>query len=417
MRVMKRSLILCTLFFFIIASQLYAGIHGTGMGGIKSVTSEGPGDISRNPALLGTMTADKAFSLFAIARAYTLYNIEADINTSLTPNITDVDVDDPLHLGGSVLAAYAFKAGSSTYGVSLEGYEGNLGSHETGERTLHYDTGNSSESKTKKTTISPAINMAMGWHTGNNSFMGLQVILGNKLILEEEKDSLDSKTENVTQLHSLELGFGYTKRTEKSEIGVLLRSGTFTLEKKSMDKEFDALESDSNSTEFWPKYDKGLQLLTGAYTLITEKTGFGIEFGYRFPVTFVDKSLNADDTAKTVSENTTPISTRSSVTLKGGFEFFLDDATSMNTGIGYESYEISGRKDGSVVDLSLSVLSWIIGYNHMLSPGSELSLVIITYRQKGESFIRVEEGSAYYQLKGKDTRYAFEIGGGITRTF
>jgi len=407
---MKRSLILSVIFSFIFASQLYAGIHGTGMGGIKTVTSEGPADISRNPALLGTITAEKSLALFATARAYTLY--DSDVNISSNIASTDVDVDDPLYLGGSILAAYAFKSGSSTYGISLEGYEGNLVSHETGKQTYS----GSVESKTKKITINPAINMAMGWDTGNNSFWGLQVILGNKYETEKTEEP-GSKTENINQKHSVELGMGYNYRDAKTEIGILLRTGTFSLEKKTREKDFTSGVSDSNSTEYWPKYDKGIQIITGAYTKINEKTGIAMEFGYRFPVIFVDKSLNDNDAVSTVYEDTIPVSSKGGVLLNGGFEYFLSDTSTVNSGLGYQYYNAEGRDDGNVTRLSLSVLLWTVGYNRQLSPGSELSLLLITFRQRGESMSRFEDESYSFELDTDDTRYAFEIGGGITRTF
>ncbi len=407
---MKRSLVLSAIFSFILASQLNAGIHGTGMGGIKSVTSEGPADISRNPALLGTMTAEKSLALFATARAYTLYDIDLEIY--FNDIFTNVDLDDPLYLGGSIMAAYAFKSGTSTYGISLEGYEGNLVSHETGKQTY----GGTIDSKTKKITINPAINMAMGWDTGNNSFWGLQVILGNKYETEETKEP-DSKTENINQKHSVELGMGYNYRDAKTEIGILLRTGTFSLEKKKRDKDFSSGLSDSNSTEYWPKYDKGIQLITGAYTKINEKTGIAMEFGYRFPVTFVDKSLSNNDDVSTVYEDTIPVSSKGGVLLNGGFEYFLSDTSTVNSGLGYQYYSAEGRDDGNVNKLSLSVLLWTVGYNRQLSPESELSLLLITFRQRGEAMSRFEDDSFSYELDSDDIRYAFEIGGGITRTF
>ncbi|HMB20427.1 MAG TPA: hypothetical protein VKQ10_05105, partial [Spirochaetota bacterium] len=87
------------------------------------------------------------------------------------------------------------------------------------------------------------------------------------------------------------------------------------------------------------------------------------------------------------------------------------------TGLGYQYYNASGRDDGNVNKISLSVLLWTLGYNLQLSPGSELSLLLITFRQRGETMSRFEEDSFSFELDTDDTRYAFEIGGGITRTF
>ena len=414
---MKRSIVPAIFLFFMTISLAHAGIHGTGMGGIKTVTSEGPGDISRNPALLGTMTADKSLALFATARAYTIYDTELDVQTS-SGDIKSVDQQTPLLLSGSVLAGYSFKSGSTVYGLSLEGYEGNLFSWESKEVdyviTLPPDI--TETSKTKTTTISPAINMALGYHTGNNRFLGFQVILGNKFEMEEE-NGLDSTTKKTNQKHSIEMGFGYNYRDDNTEIGILVRTGTFTLEKRTREKDFSSGLSDSNSTEYWPKYDKGIQIVTGAYTKITQKTAIAMEFGYRFPVTFVEKSLGDDDNTSTVYEDTIPVYSKGAIILNGGVEYFLSDTSTINTGLGYQQYSAGGRDDGSVNKLSLSVLLWSVGYNRQLTPGSELSLLLITFRQKAEAMARFEDGSSSFELETDDTRYAFEIGGGITYTF
>ncbi len=411
---MKRLIVPATLLFFMMISLAQAGIHGTGMGGIKTVTSEGPADISRNPALLGTMTADKALALFATARAYTIYDTEIDAETSLA-SITSVESKDNLYLGGSLLTAYAFKSGSSSYGISLEGYEGNLFSWETSTTRYNFSAASSNEDDSEKISFNPAINMAMAWHSGDNRFWGFQVIIGNNFVSEEE-DKDQGKTEKTSQKHTIELGLGYTVKSDTTQIGILLRSGTFSLEKKYMKADFQTGVTDSNSTEYWPKYDKGIQVTTGAYTKINEKTGIAMEFGYRFPVTFVEKNL-VDDNVSTVYEDTIPVSSKGAVLLNGGVEYILSDTSNVNTGLGYQHYSAGGRDDGSVNELSLSVLLWTIGYNLQLTPGSELSLLLITFRQKADSRIRFEDGTNYFDVDAEDTRYAFEMGGGITYTF
>ncbi len=224
------ALVLCAL-----SSSGEAQIKGSSMGNLISVVTDGPFDAGRNPALLSLQTADSA------AGAYVRYRVID--NTDLTyksPLPMDLGELSTVNAGG--VAAYSMKFSGSVLGFAIGEIGGDLVSLRKSRAT--YIPMNEEREKEEVFEAKPSLALALAFPLTDASSIGFQLITtaGYKRT-DKPKDyfnagnpiaSLDTyhKTE---QSISARAGFGYSMRTQHTQVGLVLNSGTASLQRQELE--------------------------------------------------------------------------------------------------------------------------------------------------------------------------------------
>lgn len=431
-----------------LSTHAYAQPKGTLMGGLVSIVSDGPFDVSRNPALLSLQTSQNAAGVFIRLRPYDKheYCVEAPI---------EIDRGQPKVIYAGGMAAYSRKSGSSSWGFALG---------EVGNDLVSYSK---TKMRTFNTMMSPIViadyeteetleTNPMGFATyalrlSDADAVGFQVCAGysykkTSKIKDTYVDSLlvGKLTKNDRIIGSVKFsgGIGYLHSTADSQVGLLLKPGVAVIENEKYNYTFidladgapgsmtsppapDDSRSAGKSTADRFMYAKGMSITVGGYQKLSPLFGLAFEAEFTPENSYTDRNLDIDGTAvyddevsgyRIVSSKDF-LTAKNSVVLRGGVEISPYDGISFFVGGGYNYQDISiisendegkGQTQGK---MEFFYTTFGVNYNTR----RDINFAFIVFTGKIVSDYRVEKNS--FSIRMKDTYTLLDAGIAVTTAF
>ncbi|MCU0845362.1 MAG: hypothetical protein MUC76_10595 [Spirochaetes bacterium] len=236
--------------------------------GSAQVRGTGMGNLARNPALLSMQTTDRS------AAAYVRYRALDDTNVDYESSLP-IDVGQPSTVNAGGVIAYSIKRSGSVLGFAFGEMGDDLVSLRESKAT--YSPSYIEKENEKIFETYPSIAAALALPLTDGSSIGFQVIVttGYKRT-DKTKDyfniitpiaSLD--TQKTDQSISASAGFGYLLRTQNTQAGFLLRSGTASLKRQTFEYDHQDIDtpiasrSGSDSTPAKIYYSESPQFTVG----------------------------------------------------------------------------------------------------------------------------------------------------------
>lgn len=439
---------------------LFARGKGSSMGNIRSVASDGPFDAARNPALLPLLAENSAGAYFS----YKYFSgIETDSSQNISINnpgiasieTTNYSASDPdiTGMSGHVACTFAFDNTSIGFAATESGKDqystiknksytelsGTLGG--TTPVTLNIK----SESETEE--INPAFAASLGFRLSNENLIGFQIIITTLNKVEKSKSDLitagynESKQEIIKKDRgiSAEIGLGYLKKTDNTQIGLLIESGNFSWIKKNADYNYyknDYVTSSEytgkSSRSIDGEHTTGINLTAGGFSRINSFIALAFEASLRMADVFTDKDmqLNTDIDPPVFEKKSNTITIKNTYSIGGGVEINPVNDLAFMLGIGRINSG-SESSDNSYMDYDngawgfnsyqYSFLTYGIYYKFLHNVNIIISGALVRIKATGryESRYENEETGEYKKMYIQEKRKGefIDIGMGLNFIF
>lgn len=409
---------------------------GSSMGNIKTVASDGSFDAARNPALLPLLTQNTAGAYFS----YKYYsNIEIDSlqnihmekptqNLSVGSSDSTADKPEMSGLSGHAACTLALDKIYLGFAAAESDKDQYFISKSTSSTTLWGTIGGSDatlniDSKTETSEINPAFVSSLGFSIADDSFIGFQIIVTslNKTektqsdtIIQIAAASANYKEEVKKEDTgiSAEIGIGILKKTENTQIGLLIKSGEFTWLKKSADFEYYRNDGTVNSGLFTGGTSRsldgvhttGINITAGGFSRINSLIAVACEASFRLYNGYSDKDmkLNTEPVNPVFGKESSTITINNSFSFGCGIEINPLNDLAVTLGIGRINFSSdSGDNEYSDYDNG----AW--GYNSsdysFITSGLQYSLLDNVNLIISGAFIKIETSGRYSERKYDDT--------------
>ncbi len=413
--VKKLLIVICVLSFSVHAS---AQIHGTAMGGISTVTSEGAIDTTRNPALLGTVPAATT-SFYLMGNTYHNEDTNPEFHAS-SIDISSVEQSNDYYYAFSLFAGYTKQIANGAIGYSLSSKENLYLRKKDIQKINGSMPGPIYFEGTETTTtndINPTLNIAYGWKISDNNYAGIQLattpFFSNKKT--DKNNSLGTSYSYTKQEYGviIQPSLGFLLTNNDSQVGLRLAPSTIKCVKKKAEADFSATDLSYSDTWDIQQYE-GPQIVAGGYTKILPQTGIAIEFGLLLPSSYTNTDIN-------VTDNPLPAINHSSITIhndpiinaKAGIQHSFTEKFECITGASF--FHFINTSDGSTShgNGTFNLVLLTFGSNYSLSPAVILSTIIILTRGAFEMYYHVED-TLSLDAKIKTNSWNVTVGAGVS---
>jgi hypothetical protein len=442
-------LYLCAIFFLSTVNSFALG-QAASMGNLQTVVPSGPFDTARNPALLAAQTSTNSTGLFYsyimhFPKEESAYGHRYDGTTSTDYN-NNIKLEEPEIKGMSVNLANSTKFGNSTIGFAITNNGDDQYSVEERGMSSIVSGGSlfsTSNEKSKKTMVNPAVITSVGFNISKTSSIGFQLLAKYSSTIEKKEyyenqttPTIYIKSERIKKEDnklSGELGFGYFFNADNSEIGFQIRTGDFSWIKKSISVDSNRISAGTSSSadesiNLNGKHTSGPSITAGGYKRLSSFFALGLESRFTIQNSFTNKELDIDD------DQTNPIKvkikkntqiTEHSIMFNGGIEFNLSKSLSFNTGLGYskvttESNEgemNSSSRQGNNIQYTFLTA----GFTYFVSPNIKISLIglVISYQMNGYNYGESDTSpnDSHFNSEMKFKGYYVHTGLGIIMSF
>jgi hypothetical protein len=348
------------------------------------------------------------------AAAYVRYRALDDTNVDYESSLP-IDVGQPSTVNAGGVIAYSIKRSGSVLGFAFGEMGDDLVSLRESKAT--YSPSYIEKENEKIFETYPSIAAALALPLTDGSSIGFQVIVttGYKRT-DKTKDyfniitpiaSLD--TQKTDQSISASAGFGYLLRTQNTQAGFLLRSGTASLKRQTFEYDHQDIDtpiasrSGSDSTPAKIYYSESPQFTVGGYHRLSHFFGFAFEAAYTLSNVSNAKDRDVAVSVDHISNDTvTPFgrnytnTTDAALLLKGGIEFNPRGGLAFTLGCGYDYRKTSSESETmNRVRIRSTLELWyaMLGAHYALSAGTDISLLISGGYVKTEA--RLEQESLY----------------------
>jgi hypothetical protein len=344
-------------FFFLIAAILLlpareAVAGAFSMGRILTVSTDGSLDTIRNPALLA---AHKENNSMGFIFFYTPYNDRRySYDSYMGSWISSLRVRDQKLFMGSMYLSYTRKISTGSVGLAIDADNNYLADYRRNKEiyaNLENTNSQYAVMKVSRSMISPRFVFSYGGIVSGNHAIGVQFTPAYSQT--EENSSFISVMNNIfEQKHhsrkkieeiSSEVSLGYTFRDAVSQVGIMIRSGRFTLQKTRIyfsHAEFPSsvIFTGSVAEPYHIQYDRGFNIIAGGYRKLVQFIAVAFEGEYRIPIHYGEKNLRYDEFTGfygiTVSSSVT---NKGLYSVRGGFEILPSGPVTINLGGGFST--------------------------------------------------------------------------------
>lgn len=392
------SLFMLLIIILLFHTMLYAQIQGSGMGLISTVTAEGAFDITRNPALLGTITKSKA-SFYVMGSPY--YNEENTLQFKVSGvNINSVTQTNDYYYELSLYAGLAIPLSYGTLGISISSSDEKLFIKRKDTMAFLFENG-AQKNITETQEIHPQLTCSYGFKTTTQSFgFQLKVTPFQKSINNHKQITSLAPYYFYYDFIQKDSGvdvqplFGFLTFVGNAQIGFSLIPSTFTAIKKNAktdipDNFIGYNTSFSSSWRF--QQTKGPTFAMGAYIPLFSFMGMAFESAFSMPSTY---SITNTDTFETnlgsvhyipITNTTVSIHNHPVIALKGGIRIVISQAFDITSGIAYLHLSNDSFADTLRANSDNNIYIFTCGGNYTISQKITASLFFIATRAKIES--------------------------------
>ncbi|MGQ9843698.1 MAG: hypothetical protein ACUVRK_09040 [Spirochaetota bacterium] len=411
---MKQLLfVLFILSFWVHAS---ANIHGTAMGGIATVTSEGAVDTTRNPALLGTVSA-KTASFYLTGNAYYSQDKNPDF-TAPGLSIYSINQKNNYYYSLSLFAGYAKPSAHGTIGYSLSSKENLYLKREDTQKIKGSLPPYFEQTETTVTEeINPTLSIAYGWKLSDNHYTGIQLAVTPFLsTVTTDNENTLSNTYSYTKDEYgviIQPSLGFLLTSNVSQVGLRLIPSTIKCVKKKVEAGFST--TDLSYSDSWDiQQYEGPQIVVGGYAKILPQTGIAIESGLFLPSAYTNTDINVtDNPVPAINHSSANIYNDPIVTIKGGIQYFLTEKLDCMAGAAFSHFISSAGSSKSYGRGKYNLLLLTFGSNYSVSPTVLLSMIVMVTNGCFESYYH-EKNTSSIDAKVKSQVWYVTVGTGLS---
>lgn len=404
---------ICILGFSVYAS---AQIAGTAMGGIATVTSEGAIDTTRNPALLGTLSASTT-SFYLMGNVYYNEDTNPEFHASGL-DIHSITQKNDNYFAFSLFAGYVKPLQNGTIGYSISSKE-NFYLRKKDTQKLNGSLPPDFEQTETTTTdeLNPTLSIAYGWKLSDNNYAGIQLastpFFSNKKT--ENNNSLAPSYSYTKQEYGviIQPSLGFLLTSNDSQVGLRFIPSTIKCIKKKVEADFSATDLSYGDKWDFQQYE-GPQIVAGGYVKIIPQTGIAVEFGLLLPTSYTNTEIN-------VTDNTVPAINHSSVTIhndpiinaKAGIQYSFSEKFECMAGTAFFHFINTAGGSKSYGKGKFNLVLITLGSNYLLSPTVILSTIILMTNGSFESYYHAED-TISLDAKTKTTSWNITVGAGLS---
>ncbi len=408
--------ILLIIYLLSCSAYAIAQIHGTAMGGISTVTSEGAIDSSRNPALLGTHSSASA-SFYLMGNIYYNEDVSPELHASGI-DIQSIKKENDVYYFFSLFAGYAEPAGKGTIGYSLSSRD-NFYSHkkDTQKLTINMPPVIEQTETTVTDELYPSFNIGYGWKLTDNNYSGIQLsvtpFFSNKKT--NNKNSLVPGYSYTKQEYGIVVkpSLGFLLTSTDSQVGLRFIPSTLKCVKKKAEADFSTTNLSYSDSWDVQQYE-GPQISAGGYAKILSKTGLAIEFGIFLPTSYTNTEINVtDNPVPAIKHSLLTIYNDPIINLKGGVHYSITDKLECMAGTAFFHFKNSADSSKTYGRGTFNLLLFTFGSNYSLSSKTILSTLVLITKGSFESFYHAEDIFSL-EAKTKSTSWSCTVGAGLS---
>lgn len=414
-RSVKKVLIFMCICIVSFSVHARAQIAGTAMGGIATVTSEGAIDTTRNPALLGTLSAATT-SFYLMGNVY--YNEDANPEFHASGlDISSIKQSNDYYYAFSLFAGYAKPLQKGTIGYSISSKE-NFYLRRKDTQKLKSNLPAFEQTETTVTDeLNPTLSIAYSWKLSDNNYAGIQLattpFFSNKTT--DNNNSLGTSYSYTKQEYGviIQPSLGFLLTSNDSQVGLRFIPSTIKCIKKKVEADFSA--TDLSYSDKWDfQQFEGPQIVAGGYAKIISQTGIAVEFGLLLPTSYTNTDIN-------VTDNPLPAINHSSVTIhndpiisaKAGIHYSFSEKFECMAGTAFFHFINTAGSSKSYGRGKFNLVLITLGSNYSLSPTVILSTIILLTNGSFESYYHVEDTMSL-DAKTKTTSWNVTVGAGLS---
>ena len=409
----KKILVLCMLSICVHAS---AQIHGTAMGGISTVTSEGAIDTTRNPALLATLSAVTT-SFYLMGNVY--YNEDSNPEFH-TPAITiySINQKNDYYYSLSLFAGYAKPSGQGTIGYSLSSKDNlYLKRKDTQKLKGSFPPDFEQTETTITDELNPTLTISYGWKLSDNNYTGIQLAVtpffSNKKTENENNLSPTYSYTNKEYGVIIEPSLGLLLTKNDSQVGLRVTPSTIKCVKKKAEADFST--TDLSYSDSWDiQQYEGPKIVAGGYAKILPQIGTAVEFGLFLPSSYTNTDINVtDNPVPTIKHSLVTIHNDPIINIKGGIQYSLTEKLNCMAGAAFFHFINFAGSSKSYGRGKFNLLLLTFGSNYFLSPTIILSAMVLVTNSNFESFYHAEDAISI-DAKVKSQSWNITVGAGLS---
>lgn len=409
----KLHFVLFILSFWVPAS---AQIHGTVMGGVATITSEGAIDTTRNPALLATLSAATA-SFYLIGNAYYSQDTDPEFNASAL-SIYSVNQKNNYYYSLSLFVGYAKPSAHGTMGYSLSSKENLYLKRKDAQKVKGSLPPDFEQTETTVTQeINPTSSIAYGWELSDKHYAGIQLsttpFFSN--VKAENENTLSSKYSYTKQEYGviIQPSLGFLLTSNDSQVGLRFTPSTIKCVKKKVEADFSTTFLSYSDSWDIQQYE-GPQILAGGYAKILPQTGIAVEFGLFLPSAFTDTEIKVtDNPVPAINHSSVNIYNDPVVTIKGGIQYSLTEKMDCMTGAAFFHFINSAGGSKSYGRGTYNLLLLTFGSNYSVSPTVILSAMVVVTNGYFKSYYHGKD-TLSMDAKVKSQSWNFTVGAGLS---
>ncbi len=410
--------------FALSAEDLLAYGRAYNMGRLQTVSTNGPFDVMRNPAVLATQEANNVFGVGIACGTYSSYDTLSSIDTDL--NMTELDPSRPIDqisTDGSIDTSFTKTlslTGAMAYskkitenlcaglavGQLVENEEMDIkivqsiifsGTTLPTLSPYTYTVNSTRYQKQKNYSSTTNCMPSFGYRISRHNSIGLHINMEYIYKIKEEKSTVygeevsttnpdppivteertDLTKESKSKSISATIGLGYLLKTDDQEIGLLISSGKFSFIKniyKDKSQDYDI----SESTPYKGDYVENTGITAGYYRRITSFLGIALEAGYNLPREYKETVFILEEGTDIYEEEEKSVNREHMYKLSGGIEINLSQH--MKLGVGGTFYTFQGieklEKSSSDEESTMKIDIYIgtSGIDHRISENSKLTI-------------------------------------------
>lgn len=333
-----------------IAAREHAGAAAFTMGRFQTVASDGSLDVLRNPSLLTTQVQNNSIGFMFLAAPYT--NSRSSYSAILGSTMSVPDINEKKRMAGSLYLSYSARTPNGTVGVAIDTDAPYQALNRRFERRyfgINTNSGINYENLDvtgKSLAVSPRLVISYGVVVSGNHSIGLQWALGysrardktNFIYMVNAVISGHHWATKTTEDVTAEMSLGYSYRTEKSQAGLMVRSGRFNWERTKMnfghgDFSSSIMYSAKISEPFYLAYDRGFSILAGGYHQLAPFIAIALEGEYEIPIHYNYKAVQCEETTALYGYSSNLTIRRTGLyAIRAGFEILPSGPVTINLG-------------------------------------------------------------------------------------
>lgn len=398
------------------STHAIAQIHGTAMGGISTVTSEGAIDTTRNPALLGTLSSASA-SLYLMGTTYYYQDANPKFHASGL-DVQSIDQKNNHYYSFSLFAGYAKPVGKGTLGYSLSSKENFYLRRKDIQKLIINQPPIIEQTETTVTDeFNPTLSIAYGWKIVDNNFAGVHLAVTP--FFSSKKTENKSSLPTEYSYTKLEYGFfvqpslGFLLINNDSQVGLRFVPSTVKCVKKKTEADFSA--TDLSYSDRWDiQHFEGPQIIAGGYAKILLKTGIALEFGIFLPSSYTNTEINVTNgPPPAIKHSSVTIHNDPIINMKTGIHHYFSEKIECMAGAAFFHLVNTAGSSKTYGRGKYNLLLLTFGSNYTLSPAVILSTLVLITNSSFESIYHAED-TVSVDAQVKLTSWNCSIGVGLS---